>query len=715
MAPVTSPSRSADAAKVEVGRGFRPDIEGMRALTLAIIILYHVKAPFVPGGFISVDVFFMLSGFLITGLVIREIRKTGTVGLAAFWGRRARRLLPAAGLVLLVTGIASLFILPTVEHRDAGIDIIAAALYVANMLFIRTSTDYFAATEIPSPVLHFWTLGVEEQFYLVWPLLLFAIAFVLYRVRARRGRERADALLIPVTLVIMGVVFLLSFILNVWLTNISEPVAFFLMPTRAWEFAAGALVGVSVVQLARIPQWIRSTMGWAGLAFLLWGVLFLQKTMPFPGWTAMIPVVATVLMLIAGTGGIGRGPGVLFRLRPMQAMGRMSYSWYLWHWPVLILGAVLLDIALTSANWWKLLPLPLLAFIPAFFAYRYVETPLRQATWVASSTRRSVLVGLAASLIGVLGGLLVWQVPMTRTINTDLPPGPTRPGALAPVPAPDGDLTPSLAAARADRPPSYGRCHLPVPETDSPECDFGDPNGSVRVALFGDSHAGQWISALDVIGQQQGWRVESYTKTGCPAPEVTPWLTSYKRPYTECDTWRQGVLASFSGPDGPDAVIATSIKPTTLVDASGAVVTGGPADALWAAGWTQLATAVTGTGATLIVVHDTPSLPRDPILCIDRNASDPSVCDQSRAAVVPPDSVDVDIVRGLPGVDVVDFNDGICYLDRCPVIRANRIVFRDGDHLTASYAEALAPGIAQILDPLVAEAVQRKQRAPAQS
>jgi hypothetical protein len=190
---------------------------------------------------------------------------------------------------------------------------------------------------------------------------------------------------------------------------------------------------------------------------------------------------------------------------------------------------------------------------------------------------------------------------------------------------------------------------------------------------------------------------------------VTPWLTSYKRPYTECDTWRQGVLASFSGPDGPDAVIATSIKPTTLVDSAGAVVTGAPADALWAEGWRQLAAAVTGTGATLIVVHDTPSLPRDPILCIDRNASDASVCDQPRDAVVPPDSVDVDIVRGLPGVDVVDFNDGICYLDRCPVIRANRIVFRDGDHLTASYAEALAPGIAGILDPLVDAAAQRKQ------
>ncbi len=700
----TTSAHATTESKVEVGHGFRPDIEGMRALTLAIIILYHSKVPLVAGGFISVDVFFLLSGFLITGLVIREIRKSGTVALGAFWARRARRLLPAAGLVLFVTGIACLFILPTVEHRDAGLDIVAASLYVANMLFIRTSTDYFAPTEIPSPVLHFWTLGVEEQFYLVWPLVLFAIAVVLYRRRTRRGRDRADALLIPVTLVIMGLVFLVSFVLNVWLTNVSEPIAFFLMPTRAWEFAAGALVGVSVVQLARIPQWLRSLMGWAGLALLIGGVLLLKKTIPFPGWTALIPVVATVLMLIAGTGGIGRGPGILFQLRPMQAMGRMSYSWYLWHWPVLILGSVLFGIALTSDNWWKLLPLPLLAFIPAYVAYRYVETPLRMMPSIASSTKRSLLLGLVASLIGVVGGLIVWQVPVTRTVNADIPAGPTRPGALAPMPGPMDGLTPSLAAARDDRPPSYGSCHLPVPVTSIPDCTFGDPNGAVTLALLGDSHAGQWVSALDAAGKANGWRILSYTKTGCPAPEATPWLTAYKRGYTECDIWRSKVLATFAGPDGPDAVLATSIKPSTLVDSSGTPVTGSAADTLWADGWRELATNVTATGATLIVIHDTPSLERDPILCIDRNAADPQVCDEPRSAVVPPDSVDVGIVAGLPGVDTVDFNDGICYLDSCPVIRAHRIVFRDEDHLTASYAAALAPGIGQILDPLVTRA-----------
>jgi peptidoglycan/LPS O-acetylase OafA/YrhL len=693
---------------VEVGHGFRPDIEGMRALTLAIIILYHARAPFVPGGFISVDVFFMLSGFLITGLVIREIRKTGRVALGQFWGRRARRLLPAAGLVLVVTGIASFIILPSVEHRDAGLGISAAAVYVANLLFIRTSTDYFAATEIPSPVLHFWTLGVEEQFYLVWPLLLFAIAFFLYRRASKRGREHTNALIIPVTLVVMGIVFVLSFILNVWLTNVSEPVAFFLMPTRAWEFAAGAMVGVAVVQIARIPQWLRSTMGWAGLAFLLWGVFFLQKTMPFPGWTAMIPVIATVLMLIAGTGGIGWGPGVLFRLRPMQAMGRISYSWYLWHWPVLILGSVALDIAWTTDNWLKLIWLPLLAFIPAYLAYRYVETPLRMVPSIANSTKKSLLVGLVASLIGLAGGIFVYAMPVHVKVNVDIPQGQLVPGAIQPVPGPAGRLTPSIDQVRNDRPPSYGKCHLPVPETDIPQCIFGDPNGAITVALWGDSHAGQWVSALDVIGKENGWRVVSYTKTGCPAPKVTPYLTTYKRAYTECDVWRENVLADMRDNSKPVAVMVNSIKPPSVVDSSGQVVSGDAETPLWDQGWRDSATAVTSMGTRFILIHDTPSLLTDPVLCVDKNAANPALCDEPADLVVPPLSVDVDVVKGMPGVDTVDFNGGICYVGTCPMVRANLMVFRDQDHLTATYANALAPGMSLSLVPMVVSAAENK-------
>ena len=703
----TSASSPAPAElAVRIGRGFRPDIEGLRALTVVAVLLYHAEVPFTPGGFIGVDVFFVLSGFLITGLIVREMQETGRVRLAAFWGRRARRLLPAAGLVLFVTGVAGLFLLPTVEHRSAGIDIVAAAVYVANLLFIRTSTDYFAATEIPSPVLHFWSLAVEEQFYIVWPLVMLIVAVILVGVRrgAHATSHRAH-LLIPGVLVVLAVIGLVSFALSVWLTSVSQPLAFFLMPTRAWEFVAGALAAVCVTRIARLPQGLRTALSWLGLALLVVGIVILNDSMAFPGVVALIPVVATVLILVGGTGGIGRGPGAFLATGPMQGVGRMSYSLYLWHWPVLVLLSVWLG--LTSVPW--LLFFTALSCVPAYLAYRYVESPLRTAPIFTRSTGRSLMLGVAASLVGVVGGLLLWQVPVTRAVNTDLPPGPTRPGALAPVPAPAGTLVPSLQAARDDRPPTYGRSHLPVPATTSPECVFGDPAGPVRVALLGDSHAGQWISALDLIGQEQGWRIESFTKTGCPAPVVTPWLTTYKRPYTECDTWRQNVLAAFGGADGPDAVIAASVKPDVLVEADGAQVSGGAEAPVWAAGWRELAASVTATGATLIVVHDTPTMPGDPILCIDRHASDASVCDQPRAAVVPPDSVDVDSVRGLPGVDVVNFDDGICYLDTCPVIRANRIVFRDADHLTASYAAALAPGIAKILDPMVTEAVARKR------
>ena len=701
--------------------GFRGDIEGLRGISIAGILLFHAGVPVLPGGFVGVDVFFVISGFLITGLIVREVRDSGTLHLGAFWARRARRLLPAAGLVLLATGLASILLLPPVGSGTVALDIVAAAAYSANLVFAHSSADYFTDSGYPSPVLHFWSLGVEEQFYIVWPVLLLACCAL---VGVRRSRHAAVTTVapvmhhpevppaarrvVPVTAAALLGVLAASLWASLTLTQVNQPWAFFLMPTRAWEFAVGGLACLSLPLLRRMPMPLRALLGWLGIIAIIAAMVRLDEQTPYPGTAALIPVIGTLLVVAAGAGSVGWGPGWLLATRPMRATGRVSYSWYLWHWPVLILLSVGLgreglawSVLLVAASW-----------IPAYLAYRLVEDPLRRAPWAVGSVRRSLQLGLAASLIGAAGGVALAIVPVSAEVDARAVGTGELGSRLVPRPGPTGTVTPALASAPTDLPPRYEQCHLRWLDTVPRECVFGRPSGRPVIALWGDSHAGQWIPALARAARGRGWRLETYTKIGCPVPDVRDWIHAYSRPYAECDAFRQAVLARLAAPGGPDAVIAISLKPESLVDSTGRLVDGPEVDDMWRSGWTSTARAVRGAGALMIVLRDTPALPQNPVDCLGLHLESPDSCGAPRSDVVPPSSQDIDIVSGMRGVVGVDLTDGICFVDRCPAVRSNLIVFRDDDHLTATYAKALGPAVGRVVARALATAA-REAGSPA--
>src|SRR3954447_3313191 len=360
---------------------FRPDIEGLRAVAVLLVLAYHARIPGFSGGYIGVDVFYVVSGFLITGLIVRELRATGRVDLVTFYARRARRLLPAALVVIALTVIASAIVLPPLRVPDVAADGAAAALYVSNIRFAAQATDYLQAELDPSPLLHFWSLGVEEQFYLFWPALLLLVA-------GRRANIRRIGL-------VVAMVALLSFGLGVVWTASDAPLAFFLLPARAWELAVGASLAIGVARLTRLRTSVATIAVGAGLALILAGAVVFDIDTPFPGTAALLPVVGTALVIAGGIPQPLNGVSRVVAVRPMRWIGGISYSLYLWHWPLLVLPAAAVGRALP---WPARLGLVALTFVLAEASRRWIEDPIRHGRVAKLRPSRSLAAALVSSV-----------------------------------------------------------------------------------------------------------------------------------------------------------------------------------------------------------------------------------------------------------------------------------------------------------------------------
>lgn len=374
---------------------FRPDIEGLRGLAVLVVVVFHAAPELLGGGFIGVDVFFVISGFLITGLLVRELRERGRVDFATFYTRRVRRLLPAAILAIGATLLLSAWILPPLEAMRAGGDGVAAALSVSNVRFALEAGDYFSAVHTPSPFLHYWSLSVEEQFYLVWPATLI-LAFVVGRsVRA-----------VGVAVALLAVASLGAAIV---LTDAAPSWAFYSLPTRAWQLALGGLLAIAAIDRRRSPviSIVFALVGWLGIGAVVASGLALDETLAYPGLWVLIPTLGAAA-IIAGGDRVG-GPGVVLRLAPMRFLGRISYSLYLWHWPLLVLPAIALGGQLPPSS---TVVLVVLAIVVASASTFLVEEPIRRSPLRATGRRQLAVVGaLGMSLLMVVTvgvGAITW-------------------------------------------------------------------------------------------------------------------------------------------------------------------------------------------------------------------------------------------------------------------------------------------------------------------
>ncbi|MFB9659877.1 acyltransferase family protein [Glycomyces mayteni] len=699
-APIPTPAAPAAATKEPGARPshWRPDIEGLRALAVGAVIASHIGFFYAEGGFIGVDVFFVISGFLITSLLLREIDRTGRVSITGFYARRAVRLLPAAAVVLAATLAAAWIWLPRTRLPDIATDAAAAALNVVNIRLAREGTEYLNADAVPSPLQHFWSLAVEEQFYIFWPLLLLAVALLARRVWGGRfapgdhlRRRRTAAIAVVLTAIGAASLYLSA------TQSGPDPVwSYFGIHTRAWELAAGAGVAVAAAHLRRLPAWAAAAGSWAGLGLIGASVLLIDERTAFPGTAAALPVAGTALVIAAGCAPHRFGATMLLGVAPAQYVGKISYGLYLWHWPLVMIGPAMLGVEEPRLRHY--LVLMAAAFLLAVATFHLVENPIR--------TRRT-LVQVPSRALAMGGGLITGALALSILASLQPMPAASNEEAAeitgddatvwdlldesSDVDTVPANLTPALEDAKLDEPALYDDgC---VVERDDPnvdeDCWYGDPDGDKTLVLFGDSHAAQWFPAVNQLAEAAGWRLLAMTKANCSVPDVREYDPKLEREYTECPEWKDGVYDLLDDVE-PDAVVAATYDDKEVM--------ADDPDAAWTDGWVESVERLEESADEVYYLADSPDLGEDVPDCLAENPQDASTCvgDLDDALIEPERREDTEAAVADTGARVVDPIPWMCDVDEgtCPVVVGNLLVYRDSNHLAARFVAELAPQLA---------------------
>ena len=665
-------------------RGFRPDIQGMRALAVSMVVIYHLWPSALPGGFAGVDVFFVISGFLITGHLLREYQKTGRIALVEFWGRRAKRLVPAAALVLTVTWVASRFLLPATRLADTAGQILASALYFQNWRLAWNSVDYLHSDSTATPVQHFWSLSVEEQFYLGWPLLFLIAALLALTARdvARRQARGHRAMLLLAGAVVAG-----SLWYSVYYTNANPSGAYFVTTTRIWELGVGGLVALLPAGLSR---WIGrfGLLGWAGFGLVVASAFVLSGTDAFPGALALLPVGGAALLILGGSAAGRFGPAKLTSAGPMVFIGGISYSLYLWHWPLIVLWGAWSGQAVNAISGAVLI---IVSVLLSWATKVWVEDKVRTASLLSGHSWRSVSIALAAVVPVALATLFIVTEP--GPWNGHL--GPDYPGAavLASKVVAKPKAAPVVPPPTAIKLPVYWQQGCLVAETSAvpKECAYGDTAHPVlTVALVGDSIAGNWFTPLQKIADERHWKLVVELHSVCPltaAVMVSP--AAGGGPYTACHDWGKAVVHDLVTKIHPDVVITSDLPGlATVAHPQG----GAAAQAEIGTGmdtyWKQLES----HGISVIAIKESPAVGLNVPECVTDNPSMLSKCAVSKSKAIKPNLPTMYATQAAAGaVPLIDMNSLICGRAKCRPVVGNVLVYQDSHHLTSTYALTTAP------------------------
>ncbi len=654
---------------------YRPDLEGLRAVAILAVIVAHAGVPGLAGGFIGVDVFFVLSGYLITGLLVEEYQANGRVDFAAFYVRRFRRLLPALLLMLGVSCVlARLLLSPTAQPSQATAAA-TSAVWLSNFHFAFSKLDYFSPGAESNLFLHTWSLGVEEQFYLVWPALLMLAMGKGASMENQRFRLRS----------VMLIVLLSSLLASIFLTAQSPLVAFYLMPTRAWQFALGALVFLrfgglgGATSVGETPATatassasnsshatLQSWGGWLGLALIVAAIVGFDSQVSYPGFRALVPSLGAALILVAGAQAPWAGVGRLLSRRLMQAIGRVSYGWYLWHWPVLLLAREMA----AQISWVHGLEWSAVSLVLAVISYRAFEKPIRQGRWMKASPR--------VALMGALGLMLCANAFAIQWHNS----------------ANDRMASPEqarYAKSRQEAPIIYGMgCDQWYHSAEVRICAFGPSDAAHTAVAMGDSIGLQWFPAFARAFSRPDWRLLVITKSSCPLVDEPFFYARIGREYVECEQWRKQALAEI-----------VSLKPSLVI--LGSTFTYPFVKTQWIEGTARVLDELSAAAEQIYILRSTPVLPFDgPNCLVPRSWLYTFLLGEDHCSFRPNDPRSDEVFHWLqaaanrvPNASVIDMTEAVCPNGLCRAQLGDKIVFRDTQHLNAEFAQSLAPVLAK--------------------
>jgi peptidoglycan/LPS O-acetylase OafA/YrhL len=692
---VTATQSTLWSGPADGGRRFRPDIEGLRAIAVGLVLVFHAYGTPFSGGFVGVDVFFVISGFLITDILMREHSKTGRVSILGFYGRRARRILPASALVVVATVIASYYFLGFLTGNDVAAAAKWTAVFAANIHFGFVGTDYFGSRLPPSPLLHMWSLGVEEQFYVVWPALFLILVLI------ARGAHHRRAVAVSLVAIIAA-----SFAWSVFQTAADPAWAYFSPVTRTCELGLGALIAVLGPAINRKlkPRWAAEVIASCGLAGIAGSAVLLNSSTPYPGAVIAWPVISTALLIAAGCTDIRTFVERCLSLRPMRWCGARSYSLYLWHWPILTIAA---QYSVRHLSGWQTTGLLLLTIVASTLTYRLVENPVRRAQ--SLTARPGLSLALGAALIAITIALAqcfivhnggTWNLfestDLTKTSgasprSTGGCPSPACSDILAQVESGaktdtiPPDLTPSLADAVADlRVPDGGRClQLPISwlNPDRQPCifDTGAPANAPMIILIGDSQAVMWSRTVNSIAKQLAYRFGLVSHAGCHMPMTTFDTTTEGVTDVQCREWKNAAIDWMKRQD-PAVVLVASGNHTGIKGAA------------YADGYAAVLKQMQGPGRKLFVMGDVPLLSQDPPRCLAAHPSSALKCATKTATAAPADEQQAALDGAhQAGAGYVNLTPWLCTADLCPAIVGHYAAYQDQFHITGTYAQALMP------------------------
>jgi peptidoglycan/LPS O-acetylase OafA/YrhL len=666
-------------------RKFRPDIEILRAIAVIVVVVSHAKLG-LEGGFIGVDIFFVISGFLITSNLFSELSSTGTISLPKFYARRILRILPASVIVIILTIIVSKYFLSPIQFVNYCWDAIASTFSFVNYRMAIAGTDYFASKSLPSPFQHFWSLAVEEQFYFVWPLLLILITkfFTNHKPNQARSTQTLTNNINLILILIIGVSLYLSY----RITNQSQLWAYFGIHTRAWQLAIGSIIAINLKNLAKIPPKIALFTSLGGVAGIILSLSIINEKTLYPSLWAILPTLSTCFVIVGGVHKLKYNLEYFLDNVLVRWIGKISYSWYLIHWPIFVLFFYNFGMELTLGN--KAL-MTGVSFVIANCLYIIVENSVRFSSFFRSSLKRAYQLGICLVILSLVlpvfvvvrasitfgnqSVLGVQQTITNSTIKSNIQQSITQ----KTLPQ---DLLSPLEKASSDMNSGCQDGHDSIIPIEKYKCSYVNNSLTRTIAVLGDSHAQQWLDSIVKFGNKYNYKVISYTKSGCSMTDIAMTNNDQGRNYVECYSWRKQALLEVQ-----------NLRPDVLI----------VSERLWDTSdinkYKEYADLIKTFAPVVIKIVDTPRSSFEVPECLAKNKTDITNCNTKQTEafakqIIADQEVAYNNQIGIKNIKTMDW---FCHSNICPSVIGKIVVYKDNNHITGTYTSYLYPVFEQKL------------------